>query len=37
MALIEIKNVKKSFDKNVVLSDINFEVNKGDVVSLIGS
>ena len=37
MALIEIKNVKKSFEANKVLSDVSFEVNKGDVVCLIGS
>ena len=37
MALIEIKNVKKSFEANNVLSDVSFEVNKGDVVCLIGS
>ena len=36
MALIEIKNLKKSFGNHVVLKDINFEVNKGDVVCLIG-
>ncbi len=36
MALIEIKNVKKSFETNKVLSDISFEVNKGDVVCMIG-
>ena len=36
MALIEIKNVKKSYDTNSVLQDISFEVNKGDVVCLIG-
>lgn len=36
MSLIEVKNVKKSFGNNVVLKDINFEVNKGDVVCLIG-
>ena len=36
MSLIEIKNVKKSFEDNKVLSDISFEVNKGDVVCLIG-
>lgn len=37
MALIEINNVKKSFEGNKVLSDISFEVNKGDVVCLIGA
>ena len=36
MALIEVKNVRKSFDNQLVLSDISFEVNKGDVVCLIG-
>ena len=36
MALIEIKNIKKSYDTNSVLQDISFEVNKGDVVCLIG-
>lgn len=36
MALIEIKNVKKSFGDNQVLKGINFEINKGDVVCLIG-
>lgn len=36
MALIEIKSLKKSFGNHVVLKDINFEVNKGDVVCLIG-
>ena len=36
MALIEINNVQKSFGNHVVLKDISFEVNKGDVVCLIG-
>ena len=36
MALIEIKNVKKKFDINSVLENVSFEVNKGDVVCLIG-
>ena len=36
MALIEVKNVRKSFENQLVLSDISFEVNKGDVVCLIG-
>lgn len=36
MALIEIKDVKKSFGDNQVLKGINFEINKGDVVCLIG-
>ena len=36
MALIEIKNIKKKFDKLEVLKGISFDVNKGDVVCLIG-
>ena len=36
MALIEVKNVRKSFENQLVLSDISFEVNKGEVVCLIG-
>ena len=36
MAIIEIQNVKKSFDKNSVLENISFDVDKGDVVCLIG-
>lgn len=36
MALIEIKNVKKNFDKLEVLKGVSFEANKGDVVCLIG-
>ena len=37
MALIEVKNLAKSFDNVSVLKDVSFEVNKGDVVSIIGS
>ncbi|MBR4461552.1 MAG: amino acid ABC transporter ATP-binding protein [Erysipelotrichaceae bacterium] len=37
MSVIEIKNVKKSFEGNVVLSDVSFEVKKGEVVCLIGA
>lgn len=29
MALLEIKNLKKSFDDNVVLEDISLNVSKG--------
>lgn len=36
MSLIEIKNVKKSFGNNYVLRGVNFTVDKGDVVCLIG-
>ena len=35
--ILNIKNLKKSFKHNEVLKDINLEVNKGDVVAIIGS
>ena len=34
--LIEIKNLHKSFENQVVLKGVNLEVNKGDVISIIG-
>ena len=37
MALLEIKNLHKSFDNLQVLNGINLTVNKGDVISIIGS
>ncbi|MCR5202116.1 MAG: ATP-binding cassette domain-containing protein, partial [Lachnospiraceae bacterium] len=36
MALLELKNIKKSFDDNCVLKDINVTINKGEVVSILG-
>ena len=36
MGLLEVKNLKKSFDDNVVLKDISLEVNKGEVLCIIG-
>ena len=36
MALLEIKNLKKSFDDNVVLEDISLNVCKGEVLCIIG-
>lgn len=35
--VIDIRHLKKSFGKNEVLKDIDFYVNKGEVVSIIGS
>lgn len=35
--IIEIHHLSKSFGKNEVLKDINFSVNRGEVVSIIGS
>ena len=36
MSLLEIKNLKKSFDKNEVLKDISLKVDKGEVLCIIG-
>ena len=36
MALLEISHLKKSFDKNEVLKDVSFSVNKGEVVVILG-
>ena len=35
--ILEIKHLSKAFGKNVVLRDIDFSVNKGDVISIIGA
>ena len=37
MSIIEVKNVKKHFGSNEVLNDISLNVEKGEVVCLIGS
>jgi Cu-processing system ATP-binding protein len=36
MALIEIKNLKKSFDKNEVLKGLNLSLEKGTIVAIMG-
>lgn len=36
MAFLDIKNIKKSFNKNEVLKDISLEVEKGEVVVILG-
>ena len=36
MSLLEVKNLKKSFDENVVLEDISLNVEKGEVLCIIG-
>lgn len=36
MPLISIRNLKKAFGENTVLHDINLDVNKGEVVCIIG-
>lgn len=35
--MIEVRNLAKSFDGNKVLKDINLKINKGDVISILGS
>lgn len=37
MAILEVKNLEKSFAKNHVLKDISFKLEKGQVLSIIGS
>ena len=36
MSLLKVKNLKKSFDDEVVLEDISFNVEKGEVLGIIG-
>ncbi len=37
MSILEVSNIKKSFVKTEVLKDISFTLDKGDVLSIIGS
>ena len=37
MAILEVKNIHKTFGKTKVLKDVNFSLEKGEVVSIIGS
>lgn len=37
MSILEVKNISKSFGKTEVLKDISFSLEKGDVLSIIGS
>lgn len=37
MSIIEIKDLKKSFQNNIVLKGVNLNVNKNDVVCIIGA
>lgn len=37
MPILRVKNLEKKFGNNLVLRDINFDVNKNEVVSIIGS
>ena len=35
--ILNINHLSKAFGKNVVLRDVDFTVNKGDVISIIGA
>ena len=35
--IIKVNNLEKKFGQNLVLKDINMEVQKGEVVTIIGS
>ena len=37
MAILEVKAIEKSFDNTHVLKDINFSLEKGEVMAIIGS
>ena len=37
MAILEVKNLRKSFGKTEVLKGIDFSLEKGEVLSIIGS
>ena len=37
MAILDVKNIHKSFGNNEVLKGIDFSLEKGDVLSIIGS
>ena len=36
MKLLEVKNLSKSFDKKVVLDDVNLSITKGKIIGLLG-
>lgn len=36
MALLELKNIKKSFDQNLILKDLSLSVEKGEVIVILG-
>ena len=36
MALLELKHISKKFGKNVVLNDVNFKLESGEVHALLG-
>ena len=37
MSIISVKNLSKTFGTHIVLKDVSFDVEKGDIISMIGS
>ena len=37
MAILEVKNLKKKFGSNLVLKDVSFSLEEGQVLAIIGS
>ena len=37
MAILEVQNIEKSFDRTSVLKDISFSLEKGQALAIIGS
>lgn len=37
MSILEVEHIQKTFDRTEVLKDISFSLEKGQVVSIIGS
>ena len=37
MALLELQSITAGYDRNVILKDLDFQVEKGELVSLLGS
>lgn len=37
MSLLELQNITAGYDKNIILKDLDFRVEKGELVSLLGS
>ncbi|MEI0530336.1 ABC transporter ATP-binding protein [Brachyspira pilosicoli] len=34
--LISVKNIEKKFNKNIILKDVSLDINKGEVIALVG-
>ena len=36
MSLLEIRNIKKTYDQNTIIKDISLKVEKGEVIVILG-